>query len=100
MNLQGNLQKNKELITKRLPSKDVVFFPFLAGEKNALAVYAESLTDKELLGVQAVKSLASAKNLSTLTATTAPQREYSLFPKKRAKSLLVNFCFVQVRARQ
>lgn len=84
MNLQGNLQKNKELITKRLPSKDVVFFPFLAGEKNALAVYAESLTDKELLGLQAVKSLASAKNLLALNDIS---RSISLPECKEVKTL-------------
>lgn len=49
-----DLLKNKKILKALLCSDDVIFFEFTAGSKNALAVYVDSITDKETLGLQVI----------------------------------------------
>lgn len=55
-----DLLKNKKILKALLCSDDVIFFEFTAGSKNALAVYVDSITDKETLGLQVIFPLKSA----------------------------------------
>ena len=66
MRLKCSLQENKQAISKRLLSGDVIYFPFKAAGKNALCIYLESLTDKELLGLQVIKPLSSVKEIKSV----------------------------------
>ena len=52
--------KNKKILKALLCSDDVIFFEFTAGSKNALAVYVDSITDKETLGLQVIFPLKNA----------------------------------------
>ncbi len=54
------LLKNKKILKALLCSDDVIFFEFTAGSKNALAVYVDSITDKETLGLQVIFPLKNA----------------------------------------
>lgn len=55
-----DLLKNKKILKALLCSDDVIFFEFTAGNKNALAVYVDSITDKETLGLQVIFPLKNA----------------------------------------
>lgn len=55
-----DLLKNKKILKALLCSDDVIFFEFTAGSKNALAVYVDSITDKEILGLQVIFPLKNA----------------------------------------
>lgn len=55
-----DLLKNKKILKALLCSDDVIFFEFTAGSKNALAVYVDSITDKETLGLQVIFPLKNA----------------------------------------
>lgn len=60
MNIGKDLLKNKKILKALLCSDDVIFFEFTAGSKNALAVYVDSITDKETLGLQVIFPLKNA----------------------------------------
>lgn len=60
MNIGKDLTKNKKILKALLCSDDVIFFEFTAGNKNALAVYVDSITDKETLGLQVIFPLKNA----------------------------------------
>ena len=55
-----DLLKNEKILKALLCSDDVIFFKFTAGSKNALAVYVDSITDKETLGLQVIFPLKNA----------------------------------------
>ena len=55
-----DLLKNEKILKALLCSDDVIFFEFTAGSKNALAVYVDSITDKETLGLQVIFPLKNA----------------------------------------
>lgn len=55
-----DLLKNKKILKALLCSDDVIFFEFTVGSKNALAVYVDSITDKETLGLQVIFPLKNA----------------------------------------
>lgn len=55
-----DLLKNKKILKALLCSDDVIFFEFTAGSKNALAVYVDSIIDKETLGLQVIFPLKNA----------------------------------------
>ena len=60
MNIGKDLLKNEKILKALLCSDDVIFFEFTAGSKNALAVYVDSITDKETLGLQVIFPLKNA----------------------------------------
>ena len=60
MNIGKDLTKNEKILKALLCSDDVIFFEFTAGNKNALAVYVDSITDKETLGLQVIFPLKNA----------------------------------------
>ena len=66
MRLNRCLKANKKSIKEQLLSDDVIYFPFMVAGKNAIAIYMESLTDKELLGVQVIKALTNLKAVNSV----------------------------------
>ncbi|MBR6736929.1 MAG: spore germination protein [Clostridia bacterium] len=70
MKLDKNIENNKSLLNKELNSQDVIYFSFNVNGTSALAIYLESLTDKELLGEQVIKPLYLLENLSSVKSVT------------------------------
>lgn len=52
MNVKKQLEENLKVLKALLPSDDVIFFDFVVGDKNAAAVYVDSITDREMLGLE------------------------------------------------
>ena len=50
MKVFSKLTKNQEHLKKLLPADDVIYYNFKSGNQNYLAVYVDSVTDKEQLG--------------------------------------------------
>ena len=69
MIISQSLKKNVEALKKLAASDDVIFFNFVAAEKQATAVFIDDLSDKEAIGKQVVKPL--AENLKTPTVSSA-----------------------------
>lgn len=70
-NISGNLKKDLDALKKLLPAEDILTFPFTAAGGIAFTViFADPVTDKELLGEQVVRPLlnydgeASAEEIS------------------------------------
>lgn len=57
MNIKENLEHNVKAIKAVLGSDDVIFFDFLVGEKEAVAIYIDSITDKETMGLEVIAPL-------------------------------------------
>ncbi len=58
-NVTGDLDKTKEALKKLLPAEDILTFDFTSeGGMRFCTVFADPLTDKELLGKQVVEALA------------------------------------------
>lgn len=57
MKLYKKRADNVNEITTRLNSDDIIYFDFTAGETAITAIYAESLSDKTMLGKQVVEPL-------------------------------------------
>ena len=57
-NVSGDLKKVEEELKKLLPAEDVPTFPFCTERGlNCTVIFADPLTDKELLGDQVVRPL-------------------------------------------
>ena len=77
MNISSDVNYNKKVVKAILGSDDIVFFDFELGKTSALCVYVDSITDKELLGLEVLaplKRLCSEKsatktNISHLAKT-------------------------------
>ena len=57
-NISGNLKRDTDALKKLLPAEDILTFDFLS--KNGLpftVVYADPITDKDLLGDQVIRPL-------------------------------------------
>lgn len=52
MNVKKQLEENLKVLKALLPSDDVIFFDFLIGGKNAVAIYVDSITDRQMLGLE------------------------------------------------
>ena len=65
MKLSCVLAENQKKISEIISADDVIFFEFLAGDKNALAIYAEDLSDKVTIGKQVVKPMQENGEFST-----------------------------------
>lgn len=57
MNIQSSLDYNKRAMKALLGSDDIIFFDFEIGETSAFCVYVDSITDKELLGLEVIAPL-------------------------------------------
>ena len=65
MNISSDINYNKKVVKAILGSADIVFFDFELGKTSALCVYVDSITDKELLGLEVLaplKKLCSEKS--------------------------------------
>ena len=65
MNISSEVNYNKKVVKAILGSDDIVFFDFELGRTSALCVYVDSITDKELLGLEVLaplKKLCSEKS--------------------------------------
>lgn len=65
MNISTDINYNKKVVKAILGSDDIVFFDFELGKTSALCVYVDSITDKELLGLEVLaplKKLCSEKS--------------------------------------
>lgn len=65
MNISSDVNYNKKVVKTILGSDDIVFFDFELGKTSALCVYVDSITDKELLGLEVLaplKKLCSEKS--------------------------------------
>lgn len=60
MTVKKDLQSNLKILKVLLPSDDVVFFEFQLRGKSALAVYIDSITDRETLGLEVIAPLKTA----------------------------------------
>lgn len=57
-NITGNLKSDVAALKKMLPSEDVLTFEFVSPNgTNFTCVFADPITDKELLGEQIVRPL-------------------------------------------
>lgn len=70
MNISGNLEQDKKRLKKLLPAEDILTFEFISNKgKEFQILFADPITDKELLGEQVVRPLsdyagdASAENV-------------------------------------
>lgn len=65
MNISSDVNYNKKVVKAIFGSDDIVFFDFELGKTSALCVYVDSITDKELLGLEVLaplKKLCSEKS--------------------------------------
>ena len=60
MNISDSLGYNVKAIKTITGSDDVIFFEFLIGDINAVAVYVDSITDKETMGLELIAPLRRA----------------------------------------
>lgn len=60
MNIQPSLDYNKRAMKALLGSDDIIFFDFEIGNSPAFCVYVDSITDKELLGLEVISPLTKA----------------------------------------
>ena len=81
MKINENLDYNVKALNAIMGSDDVVVFKFLIGDLNAVAVYVDSITDKETMGIELISPLRRANP------------EYSV--KKLAK--MVNLANVEIK---
>ncbi len=57
MNLKKQLDQNQKVLKALLPSDDVIFFDFLIGGRNAVAIYVDSITDRQMLGLEVLSPI-------------------------------------------
>ena len=81
MKINENLAYNVKAIKAITSSDDLIFFEFLMGDKVAVAVYVDSITDKETMGLElisplrkqnpdySVKKLAKCVNLANVSTS-------------------------------
>ena len=69
MNIQRDLRYNEKAMKALLGSDDIIFFEFEIDETAAFCVYVDSITDKELLGLEVIAPLKKTdikKNVSAI----------------------------------
>ena len=60
MKISDSLSYNVKAIKAITGSDDVIFFEFLIGDNNAVAIYVDSITDKETMGLELIAPLRRA----------------------------------------
>lgn len=93
MNITGNLKKDVQELKKILPAEDILTFSFTAEKGLAFAVvYADPITDKELLGEQVVRALSSydgeRKAKSVAKSLASPEIKFERDFKKLSEEIL------------
>lgn len=93
MKITGNLKKDVQELKKILPAEDILTFSFTAEKGLAFAVvYADPITDKELLGEEVVRSLLSydgeRKAKSVAKSLTSPEIKFESDVKKLSEEIL------------
>lgn len=84
MQIEKELKSNVKTLKTLLNGDDVIFFEFSVGGKNAVAAYVDSITDRELLGLEVlsplkrIRSNASLKNISKAITAANVKEEVSL----------------------
>ncbi|MBO4262720.1 MAG: spore germination protein [Clostridia bacterium] len=67
MNLKEDINHNVRAIKAFIgKSDDVIFFSFKSCGKDAVAVYVDSITDKDMLGLEVISPLKNAEEFSTV----------------------------------
>lgn len=66
MNILPDLKYMKKVFKAVLGSDDIVFFEFTACNKNAVAIYVDSITDKEQLGLEVISPLSKITKKTTV----------------------------------
>ena len=93
MKITGNLKKDVQELKKILPAEDILTFSFTAEKGLAFAVvYADPITDKELLGEEVVRPLFSydgeRKAKSVAKSLTSPEIKFESDFKKLSEEIL------------
>ena len=57
MKINENLALNVKAIKSLTGSDDIIFFDFLVEDMNAVAIYVDSITDKETMGLEVISPL-------------------------------------------
>ena len=70
MNISSDVNYNKKVVKTILGSDDIVFFDFELGKTSALCVYVDSITDKELLGLEVLAPLKKLCSEKSATKTS------------------------------
>ena len=60
MNIKSDIDYNRKAVKAILGSDDVIFFDFEIGGAAAFCVYVDSITDKELLGLEVIAPLSAS----------------------------------------
>jgi len=93
MNITGNLEQDKKKLKKLLPAEDILSFEF-ASDKGIsfLILFADPITDKELLGEQVIRPLShyqgDAKAQNVKLNITAPECRLNQNMDKLAEEIL------------
>ena len=64
MNVFKSINKNLTELKKILNSQDIIFYKFFQGNRECVAVYVDSLTDKQLLGDLVIRSIQNLPSYS------------------------------------
>lgn len=91
--LSDKLQKNVEMLKEALPSEDILTFEFLLPSgRQCAAIYADGITNKELLGEQVAKPLSKYQGKDEFEeikkALTAPENKEETETANLAKEIL------------
>ncbi len=65
MNISKNLEKTVSDIKSVMLADDIIFHEFLSGGKSAVIIYAEDLSDKEMIGKQVVRPMQDASQFNS-----------------------------------
>ncbi len=68
MNIKSDIVYNKKAMKAILGSDDVIFFDFEIGDAAAFCVYVDSITDKELLGLEVIAPLTKSNPKKSATS--------------------------------
>ena len=93
-NITGNLQTDAEALKKLLPAEDILTFDFISPKGvNFTVVFADPITDKELLGEQIIRPLLKYEGELTAEAVkknvTSPELKTETSLEKLAEEVLI-----------
>lgn len=93
MNISGKLEKDVNALKKILPAEDILTFDFVSSEGLSFtAIFADPITDKELLGEQVVRPLLNYDGKPTAEEVgkriTSPERRTQKELNKLAEEIL------------
>ena len=68
MNIKSDIDYNRKAVKAILGSDDVIFFDFEIGGAAAFCAYVDSITDKELLGLEVIAPLSASNPKKSATS--------------------------------